>query len=187
MSFWLWDEQAALDYLGSLPYVNASMMGVAGCSGGGTQASYIGAMDPRIQAASIACYISTFRVCASTTEDVVFSRQIQRNKISAPWKPPHVCRSIVCILPAVDLMANRLGHTAWRWAWISRTCWKSGLLGPLRYAITCGAKHHVFTCFCIPVKILIRRATFCLLFFAQVLITTDDTWYAMLPSFTSTI
>lgn len=62
MSWWLWDEQASLDYLASLPYVNASRMGVAGCSGGGTQASYLAAMDHRIAAASIACYISTFRV-----------------------------------------------------------------------------------------------------------------------------
>ena len=33
-----------------------------GCSGGGTQASYLGAADPRIKAASIACYMSTMKV-----------------------------------------------------------------------------------------------------------------------------
>lgn len=28
MSFWLWDEQVALDYLASLPYVDSSKLGV---------------------------------------------------------------------------------------------------------------------------------------------------------------
>ena len=32
---------------------------MVGCSGGGTQSSYLGAMDSRIKAASMACYIST--------------------------------------------------------------------------------------------------------------------------------
>ena len=42
--------------------VDPSRMGVAGCSGGGVQAAYIAALDPRIHAASIACYTSTFAV-----------------------------------------------------------------------------------------------------------------------------
>ena len=35
---------------------------MAGCSGGGVQAAYLGALDDRIGAASIACYTSTLAV-----------------------------------------------------------------------------------------------------------------------------
>ena len=50
------------DVLSSLPYVDEDNLGVTGCSRGGTQASYLGAVDPRIKAASIACYMSTMKV-----------------------------------------------------------------------------------------------------------------------------
>ena len=50
----------SVDLLASLPYVDAQNLGACGCSGGGTQASYLGSMDPRIKAVSIACYMSTF-------------------------------------------------------------------------------------------------------------------------------
>ena len=59
MSFWLHDEMISLDLLESLPQVDADSLGVVGCSGGGTQSSYLGAMDSRVKAASMACYIST--------------------------------------------------------------------------------------------------------------------------------
>ena len=54
------DEMRSIDLLSSLPYVDAENLGVCGCSGGGTQSSYLGAVDGRIKAASIACYMSTF-------------------------------------------------------------------------------------------------------------------------------
>lgn len=59
MSFWLHDEMISLDLLESLPQVDSHNLGVVGCSGGGTQSSYLGAMDARVKAASMACYIST--------------------------------------------------------------------------------------------------------------------------------
>lgn len=62
MSFWLHDETVSLDLLSSLEYVDSSNLGVVGCSGGGTQSSYLAAMDPRVKAASVACYISTFEI-----------------------------------------------------------------------------------------------------------------------------
>lgn len=55
MSFWLHDEMIAVDLLESLPHVDEKNLGVVGCSGGGTQSSYLGAMDSRIKAASMAC------------------------------------------------------------------------------------------------------------------------------------
>jgi len=49
MSFWLHDEMIAIDLLESLPHVDKHALGVVGCSGGGTQSSYLGAMDSRIK------------------------------------------------------------------------------------------------------------------------------------------
>lgn len=51
-----------IDLLASLPFVDEANLGVTGCSGGGTQSAYLGAADPRIKAASIACYMSTMKV-----------------------------------------------------------------------------------------------------------------------------
>jgi cephalosporin-C deacetylase-like acetyl esterase len=48
-----------VDYLTSLPEVDASRIGCVGNSGGGTLTAYIGALDPRISAAAICCYITT--------------------------------------------------------------------------------------------------------------------------------
>ena len=62
MSFWLHDETVSLDLLASLPNVDSKRLGVVGCSGGGTQSSYLAAMDPRVSAVSMACYMSTFEV-----------------------------------------------------------------------------------------------------------------------------
>jgi len=61
-SLWLSDLTVMLDVLQALPEVNPDKLGVAGCSGGGTQTAYISAMDPRVAASSIACYESTLMV-----------------------------------------------------------------------------------------------------------------------------
>ena len=51
---WVNDLAILTDFLSSLPFVDAERLGVAGCSGGGVQAAYAGAMDPRMSVASIA-------------------------------------------------------------------------------------------------------------------------------------
>ena len=56
----IWDAQRALDYLVSLPEVEADKIGVTGCSGGGTLTTYISALDPRVKVAAPACYINTW-------------------------------------------------------------------------------------------------------------------------------
>eukprot|EP01079_Euglenida_sp_SAG-EU17-18_P005006 gene5006-900_t len=61
-SFWVHDLVASLDLLAGLPYVDPGNLGVTGCSGGGTQSAYLAAADPRVKAASIACYMSTMPV-----------------------------------------------------------------------------------------------------------------------------
>jgi cephalosporin-C deacetylase-like acetyl esterase len=60
--FFIWDSKRALDYLVSRPDVDPDRLGCAGCSGGGTQTTYIAALDPRVKAAAPACYINSFRL-----------------------------------------------------------------------------------------------------------------------------
>lgn len=55
----IWDGIRALDYLTSLPEVDAERIGCVGNSGGGTLTAYISALDPRVKAAAIGCYITT--------------------------------------------------------------------------------------------------------------------------------
>jgi len=51
----------AIDYLVSRPDVDSERIGASGCSGEGTQATYIAALDPRVKAAGAACYMNSFR------------------------------------------------------------------------------------------------------------------------------
>jgi dienelactone hydrolase len=55
----IWDGIRGIDYLTSLPEVDARKVGCVGNSGGGTLTSYITALDPRVAAAAIGCYITT--------------------------------------------------------------------------------------------------------------------------------
>lgn len=55
-AFFVWDMIRALDYLQSRPDIDSERLGVMGNSGGGTQASYIMALDERILAAAPCCY-----------------------------------------------------------------------------------------------------------------------------------
>ncbi len=57
----VWDGMRGLDYLASRPEVDAKRLGCTGNSGGGTQTSYLMALDPRIVAAAPGCYLTTFR------------------------------------------------------------------------------------------------------------------------------
>jgi cephalosporin-C deacetylase-like acetyl esterase len=57
--FRIWDGVRGLDYLASLPEVDAKRLGCVGNSGGGTLTAYIAALDPRVAVAAICCYITT--------------------------------------------------------------------------------------------------------------------------------
>jgi len=56
--YFVWDLMRGLDYLESRPEVDRQRLGATGCSGGGTQTTYLTALDPRIKAAAVACYLN---------------------------------------------------------------------------------------------------------------------------------
>lgn len=59
--YFTWDGIRAVDYLLTRNEVDPKRIGLTGISGGGTQTSYIGAMDDRIAAYAPTCYITGFR------------------------------------------------------------------------------------------------------------------------------
>lgn len=58
--FEIWDGMRAIDYLQSRPDIIPDKIGCTGCSGGGTQTSYLMALDDRIKAAAPSCYITDY-------------------------------------------------------------------------------------------------------------------------------
>ncbi len=56
----IWDGMRAIDYLQQRDDVNPEKIGCMGNSGGGTQTSYLMALDDRIKAAAPSCYITSF-------------------------------------------------------------------------------------------------------------------------------
>jgi hypothetical protein len=56
--FRIWDGLRGLDYLASMPEVDATRVGCVGNSGGGTLTTYLSALDSRIAASAIGCYIT---------------------------------------------------------------------------------------------------------------------------------
>ena len=57
----IWDGIRGLDYLASRPEIDAQRLGCVGNSGGGMMTSYLMALDPRVQAAAPACFITDTR------------------------------------------------------------------------------------------------------------------------------
>jgi dienelactone hydrolase len=59
--YFIHDGMRAIDYLVSRPEVDPERIGATGCSGGGTQTTYIAALDSRIKVAAVACYMNSFQ------------------------------------------------------------------------------------------------------------------------------
>ncbi|MGO8789716.1 MAG: acetylxylan esterase [Terriglobia bacterium] len=57
--YFIWDGIRGIDYLTSLPEVDATRIGVTGNSGGGTLTAYISMLDPRVKVASIVTFITS--------------------------------------------------------------------------------------------------------------------------------
>lgn len=60
-AFMLQDGRRAFDYLETRSDVDTSRVAVAGNSGGGTQAAYLGALEPRLAAAVVSCYLTSWQ------------------------------------------------------------------------------------------------------------------------------
>jgi len=56
----IWDAMRAIDYLQQRDDVDPEKIGCMGNSGGGTQSSYLVALDDRIRAAAPSCYLTSF-------------------------------------------------------------------------------------------------------------------------------
>ncbi len=61
-SYMIWDGMRGLDYLAGRKDVDASKLGCMGNSGGGNLTAFLMALDPRIQAAALGCFITTTRM-----------------------------------------------------------------------------------------------------------------------------
>jgi dienelactone hydrolase len=64
--FEIWDGMRGIDYLQSRPEVDPQRIGCTGNSGGGTQTSYLMALDGRIRAAAPSCYPCGFSALLRT-------------------------------------------------------------------------------------------------------------------------
>lgn len=62
----IWDGMRAIDYLQSRPDIMADKIGCTGISGGGTNTSYLMALDDRITVAAPGCYLTGFRSLINT-------------------------------------------------------------------------------------------------------------------------
>jgi dienelactone hydrolase len=57
----LWDAMRGLDYLQSRPEVDPARIGCVGLSFGGTVTAFLAALDERVRAADVVCYLSSVR------------------------------------------------------------------------------------------------------------------------------
>ena len=64
--YFAWDGVRAVDYLVSRPEIDPQRIGAYGCSGGGVMTALLMAADPRVKAAGIACYITSFDALVPT-------------------------------------------------------------------------------------------------------------------------
>jgi cephalosporin-C deacetylase-like acetyl esterase len=60
------DSMRGIDYLVGRKDVDANRIGAFGCSGGGTSTAYLAALDDRLKAVGVACYITSFQELLSS-------------------------------------------------------------------------------------------------------------------------
>lgn len=58
--YFVWDAMRAIDYLAQRPEVDPTRIGAFGCSGGGAMTALTAGLDPRVAAAGVACYNTSF-------------------------------------------------------------------------------------------------------------------------------
>ena len=57
----VWDIMRTVDWIESRPELDSKRIGTMGISGGGTASLFSAALDPRVKAAMVSCYLNTFR------------------------------------------------------------------------------------------------------------------------------
>lgn len=57
--YFVWDAMRSLDYLQSRADIEPDHIGAYGCSGGGTVTAYFAALDERVKAAGVGCYLTS--------------------------------------------------------------------------------------------------------------------------------
>lgn len=73
------NSMKAVDFVSSLPYVDAERIGCTGCSGGGTQTYFLTAIDPRIKVAAPINMASTLMQGGCICENTPFLRTVYNN------------------------------------------------------------------------------------------------------------
>ncbi|MGA2537745.1 MAG: acetylxylan esterase [Terracidiphilus sp.] len=58
--YMIWDAMRGIDYLASRSDIDANNIGSFGCSGGGTLSAYLTALDDRVKAGVVACYLTSY-------------------------------------------------------------------------------------------------------------------------------
>jgi len=58
--YMVWDAMRGIDYLSTRPDIDAHNIGSFGCSGGGTLSAYLTALDERVKAGVVACYLTSY-------------------------------------------------------------------------------------------------------------------------------
>ncbi len=91
--YFIWDAKRALDYLASLPEVDAARLGAVGCSGGGALTTFIGALDPRLKVVAPACFINSYHVLFAGPDP------------DSEMSPPHLLASSLDMADYVELSA----------------------------------------------------------------------------------
>ena len=57
----VWDVMRTVDWIETRPELDAKRVGTMGISGGGTASLFSAALEPRVKAAMVSCYLNTFR------------------------------------------------------------------------------------------------------------------------------
>ncbi len=70
MSIHLHEDMCALDFLQGLPEVNSDQLGTIGLSMGGTRALFLAALDERVKAVDVSCFLTTFSHYAIRASDI---------------------------------------------------------------------------------------------------------------------
>lgn len=89
----VWDAIRAVDYLVSREDIDAERIGCGGTSGGGTQTSYLTAIDPRIRCAAVCCFFTSLERLIDTAGPQDAEQNLFNQVVAGP---NHADLAILC-------------------------------------------------------------------------------------------